>query len=664
MTDYSHSAWNIVLLLLYISSVWCDLYMHNPRGSNNRLNEKTATRTQNDRIFDSQNNARGGYNVGDKTSDPAGGNAANQYQMHYFQSGSSGDSLLTLEWTNQHGCGGNEDTDPQKQNCNLVIQFMCEDAISNIPALKDQIRDGTSTNRMEYSPPPNDETEAAKDTRKQGALDTSRGLQESWEAYDSCYVRERNNGLFKADQKLKKNSKGYTSAIHTRQNPNGNRNGYECPEERDYFPYWHPTQWKDIAVLAENSSMCNHYTSKSFNTQPYHSCVELWPSGKRKHASRWNNEAECTKNSGRWIQFYNYLEKAPAFTSEAACVAASSGKVRYIWGVPHDASDVNAKQCLVALGTVDCKAAPWSRSNHLGNGRGDGLPLTYTWTLPYFPSSHDHKCVLRMRYNISTDDYDPYKTNSQFDQVGNVQSPVQNNIQIDVGGPTKLQMALNTDQTGRVFEDRSHVFNLVRRPAGLDNERIYNLNTRGKRGNIVQVYPAVEYDFTPNNLRITDRDLVHIQWTGSNTHNNDEPGGDGDTGNDGEGTAGTDRINIAQIGDRNDNLPLTFEKSTMWNNADIVWMHHGKTDISPKDLALEMASSGYYRCFKKASCPDAAHKDYIVETKTTPLQNQLNNAPASYPGGLLRFKKGTYHYMCTRNNNFSNRSNKGTIIVN
>ena len=69
-------------------------------------------------------------------------------------------------------------------------------------------------------------------------------------------------GLFTADQNLKGDA-----SIYTRQNANGNRYGYECPEERDYYPYFHPTDWIDIAVLGKSSD-CAYYKKESFNTKP------------------------------------------------------------------------------------------------------------------------------------------------------------------------------------------------------------------------------------------------------------------------------------------------------------------------------------------------------------------------------------------------------------
>lgn len=58
---------------------------------------------------------------------------------------------------------------------------------------------------------------------------------------------------------------------------------------------------------------------------------------------------------------------------------------------------------------------------------------------------------------------------------------------------------------------RSHTLAVRKRPSDLQNVRIHNLNVRGKRGNIVQVYPGVEYDFVPNTLLVKEGDYVHFQ---------------------------------------------------------------------------------------------------------------------------------------------------------
>ena len=51
------------------------------------------------------------------------------HTQKFYQSGQAQaePSYLTFEWTNQHACGGNEDNDPHKPNCNLVIQYMVQD---------------------------------------------------------------------------------------------------------------------------------------------------------------------------------------------------------------------------------------------------------------------------------------------------------------------------------------------------------------------------------------------------------------------------------------------------------------------------------------------------------------------------------------------------------
>jgi hypothetical protein len=51
----------LVILSLLLPQIRADIYMHNPRGSNNRLDENGVNRANANRLFDSQNNNRGGY---------------------------------------------------------------------------------------------------------------------------------------------------------------------------------------------------------------------------------------------------------------------------------------------------------------------------------------------------------------------------------------------------------------------------------------------------------------------------------------------------------------------------------------------------------------------------------------------------------------------------
>jgi hypothetical protein len=254
---------------------------------------------------------------------------------------------------------------------------------------------------------------------------------------------------------------------------------------------------------------------------------------------------------------------------------------------------------------------PWGRQNHHGNGimpdtseESRGAQLAH-YNLTIMNEVSD-ACVLRLRYNMSTNDYDGWTADSSLS--GNA-SPVQNDPEVDIGVGQDLELNINTNQFGRTFQDRSHVFKILPRPSNIDEDAtIWNLNVRGKRGNNQQVYPNVEYDFVPNNLRIKKDDWVHFQWTGSN--NNPQ---------------GTDRHNIVQIENENSNYPLDVADVTMFPDAATIAAFAtsgGATDPELQDV------SPYY-----------------------------NHAPIQYT------EDGYFVYMSTKNNAFSNRSQKGVLIV-
>jgi hypothetical protein len=121
----------------------------------------------------------------------------------------------------------------------------------------------------------------------------------------------------------------------TRQNPGGTVYGFECTEERDYYPYWHPSPWKDIVVFANSKSDCGYYQSQSQNVLAKNYC-----NGTTTAQLAANNQDDCIRVDGSWVS-------QPA------------------WG----------------NGAPDCMQAAYSRDNHLGNGY-NGVTNSYNWTLP------------------------------------------------------------------------------------------------------------------------------------------------------------------------------------------------------------------------------------------------------------------------------------------
>lgn len=652
----------IFIAAVLIVGVAADVYMQNPRGSNNRLNEGSAARAYHNRLFDSQNNDRGGYNVGDRSLtafDPANPVMADdnalfdmtadpeakvQYPMMFFEG-----SVLPVEWTSQHGCGGNEASDPYKLNCNMVIQYTCTMSNNDVASLNVNLKDGGNVERP-------DATDQATNIGEKTTANNNnrRGRHESESWYHECTARPRNQGLFTADQCTGDEGK---SSIVTRQNNLGDRYGLECPEERDYYPYWMPTPWKDIAYLTDRTEMfCDangKFTGASQNNKEVFRCVS-------PNTDERKNEQQAPANQA-------YVK---AVTQEA-CNKTGGVWKGYSWGLP----------------APECRQADWSRVNHLGNGK-NAQPITYNWTLPTIreattdPNASFAKCVLRVRYNISTDDFDPWTTDSTSNHKNDLpnSSPVTNNPTVDIGINQGLRLAVNTAQFGRTFQDRSHVFFIKKKPAAFANRKVYNLNVRGKRGNIVQTFPATEYDFTPSRLHVRKSDLVHVQWTGSNTHHNGHTAGDGQAGDAGEGKGGTDRHNMVQIGqtssgytagDFSYNYPLPLDKfpDNLFTRSKCYYAN-GTAVGSPIDCAILMGTSGYIQ----------SRSQVTSATKTVDVL--LNNAPASLVGGILLDFSTTadavasvtekqnsvssstsFDYICTRNNNFSNRGQKATLIV-
>jgi len=360
--------------------------------------------------------------------------------------------------------------------------------------------------------------------------------------------------------------------------------------------------------------------------------------------------------------------------------------------------------------------------DNVGGGIGASA---FSWSVPDNPNGN---CVLRLRYNISTWDFPGLKTNryingpQKFDATPgvdykyNCQGNQQNGVPCTLISPITqdpyvrrpnaaggagagiVSLALNTNQYARTFQDRTYVFEIRQRPANLAADvNIVSLSVKGKRGNIVQTYPATEYDFQPSELVVNQDDYVHFQWTGSDYNpqrgcNNGEGGPPDTNGNQNlqaqiqaaANNGRADRNNIVFMASPGYNVPARREPDGTVGiaaGADI--------DLLVSDMYTDDVNDGVRTPFDNVA--DAWDLAYIKQEAQIAArgeqcltqqqleninnQNRRENHPLNcaklnaavtpyYDGGAKKMANtGKFSAQSSRNNNFSNRDQTLKICV-
>lgn len=223
--------------------------------------------------------------------------------------------------------------------------------------------------------------------------------------------------------------------------------------------------WRDIAVLTDDVALCPYYQRESQNVRDKGMCC---------NRSIFEQEGRCEQQQFYVRRINNQDVIVPGANTERSCIADS--EVAGIW------SERGRWNTWAPL----CERSPFSRDNHLGNSvplaAEDSLTAVseapyFTWEIPHDVISSLNRdeatCVLRLRYNISTTDFE----RSSFDPWGELgkpmldstlngaDAPVQNDPTSDfiglnarqdsingqtVGTDYPLRLNINTNQYGRV----------------------------------------------------------------------------------------------------------------------------------------------------------------------------------------------------------------------
>lgn len=465
----------------------------------------------------------------------------------------------------------------------------------------------------------------------------------------------------------------------------------------------HPSAiWRDIAIVTNRPERCAAYKAASQNVLARSYCQ--WDA---------THPVIRTKIEQTWQEGWVPITRE-ACESTANPTQWPGGK----W-IEIPAWNIAAPECVVAPLSRDNHLGNAVPASDTPNSVTGGYTAQYNWTIP--SSIASPYCVLRLRYNISTGEFPnqgfdsattldsgvdssvnviPFNPRSQDNngrypaeypiwlkygmtrtevngsftlrvqnddpdddnnggRLGGIRKSrppsrdytLRNNPQVDIfgdllsknisvsgGDPNlvgqpliRVRLAINTAQFGRTFEDRSHVFEIRARPAALANVVIHNLSVRGKRGNIVQTYPGVEYDFVPDRLHINQGDFVHIQWTGTGSSRDEDEG---------------DKHNIVLQRDA-----VYFEQGQDWNIGNLT--------------AAGTPKYGHWGSAYPALINDTTQTHFLGLGFTHLRMLALWGINSSHfdLGPLQARAAGEFRYLCTRNNDFSNREQKAMIVV-
>merc|ERR1719499_596077 len=238
--------------------------------------------------------------------------------------------------------------------------------------------------------------------------------------------------------------------------------------------------------------------------------------------------------------------------------------------------------------------------------------------------------------------------------------------------PIRFQLAINTAQFGRTFQDRTHMMTIRPRPADIpDDANIKLLTVSGKRGNIVQTFPGHEYFMVPENAHFKQNDYVHFMWSGSNTNPNN---------NDGQGKQGTDRSNIVPLrtanydvsaqrqgdeyGSPENSYPAFVRQPEGYGIPQVQLCGRTDDDGQPIMYGSHVHDKRMGGLSEEIIAQLATGRETHNAFNDYGNMEELDDAGASFSLEPQKVTEvGCWNYVSTRNNNFSNRSQKGKFCV-